>query len=250
MNVQHRRSLRFSVSRRACHAGVVGLVLALAGCAAPKVDLQPEAKQSVRRIAVIQTPEPDEYLMMPAQNPAGAGLYLFGAIGGAILGGIEANRMKSASKQFTDAVAPFKPNVHPTFQSRLAAGLKAKGYQVALVPAPPKKSDGKDYDLSKVQGDFDGFLVATLNGGYAMQGRQAVPRLVGSVALQDRSSEPKYFAQTYVYGPMKLPNANQIAAEPQHTFASAEALHANGQLAADALRTGASKIADEVIAQF
>jgi len=150
-------------------AVVACIVLALGACAsAPKVAMTPDAKRTLKRIAIFETPEPDRYIMLPGQLPGGFALYMFGAIGGAVLGGIEASRMETASKSFTDAVLPHKPDVNATFRNQLLGGLKGKGYEVVVLPPPPKDAEGKGYDLTKPESgrieDRDGSGAAVLIG--------------------------------------------------------------------------------------
>ena len=230
-------------------AGVALLVFG--GCStAPKVDVTAQTKQAVKRIAIVQAPEPQEYMMMPARNPAGAALYMFGAVGGAILGGIHASTQKTATQKFTQAVAPSKPDMQATFANRIAAGLKAKGYDVAVVAAPPRLSERDDFDFSKLPGAYDGYLVANFNGGYAVSGKRAAPRLDVGVSLSDRTGATKYFSERYVYGDVPARGVTVVKAEPRFVFESEEAVLRNSATAAEALRAGAAKIADEVAARF
>lgn len=232
-------------------AVVLLVVLALGACAsAPKVAMNADAKRSLKRIAVIETPEPDRYIMLPGQLPGGFALYAFGAIGGAVLGGIEASRMETASKSFTDAVLPHKPDINATFRNQLLDGLKGKGYEVVLLPPPPKDAEGKGYDLTKLDGAYDAYLIGTIGGGYSMESGRAAPRLLGSVSLVGKAGAPTYFAQTYLYGARKLGDAFWMAPEPRFVVGSSEDLYKNGQLAAEALKAGASRIATEVALQF
>lgn len=223
--------------------------MSLAGCATkPQVPLQADKKTSLKSIAIVETPEPERYLMAPGQLPVGYMLYMFGAIGGAVLGGIEASRVEAASNSLTSAVMPFKPALHATFQSTLESGLKGKGYQVARVPAPPKSGDA--YDLTKLDGNYDAFVIADLSGGYSVDGRVTAPRLIGNVSVVDRSGATTHFAQTYVYAPRKMRDWVHIVPETRFSLTSPEATYKNGQLAAEGLRAGASRIAELVAAQF
>lgn len=228
------------------------LTLSVGGCATkPQVEFQADTKKSIKSIAIVEVPEPEKYMMHPGQAPAGPLLYVFGAIGGAVLGGIESSRIETASKSFTSAVAPFKPDVQSTFQNAVESGLKAKGYQVARVPAPPKTGQRDGYDLSKLQaGNYDAYLIGDFSGGYGVEGGRSAPRLLANVSLVGRSGAPTHFARSYIYGARKMFDGVQLAPETKYSFASAEATYSNGQLAAEALRTGASRIAAEVVAQF
>ena len=175
------------------------VAFAVAGCATkPQVAFKPEARKSIRTIAIVETPEPEKYVMTPGQLPAGYMLYMFGAIGGAVLGGIESSRMEAASQSLTSAVNPFKPSLQTTFRNTLESGLRQKGYEVARVAAPPKNSEGSGYDLTKLDGNYDAFVIVDLSGGYGVEGRVTAPRIVGSVSVVGKSGATTHFAQTYV----------------------------------------------------
>ena len=239
------------LSKSASIAWALFVAIAIGGCATkPQVPLKAETKKSIRNIAIVETPEPERYVMAPGQLPAGYMLYMFGAIGGAVLGGIEASRVEAASNSFTSAVVPFRPNVQATFQSVVESGLKEKGYRVARIAAPPKDAEGKGYDLAKLDGDYDAFVIADLSGGYGVDGRVTAPKLVGSVSVVGKSGAKTHFAQTYVYAPRKMRDWVHIVPEARYSLTSPEATYKNGQLAAEGLRTGAAKIAEQVLAQF
>lgn len=232
-------------------AAVLIAVIALFGCATPpKVALQPSTKQSIKRIAIIETPEPEQYMMNPGQMPAGFMLYAFGALGGAILGGIEGNRIDTASKTFTAAVAPYKPDVSAAFRRQLEDGLKTKGYEVTIVPSPPKLADGKTYDVTKVEGQFDAYLIGSIMGGYSVDDGHTAPRLGASVSLVSRTGTSPLFAQSYLYGLRNFQDSIQIVPDTKFSMSSPETACQNGPLAAEAMRTGAMQMAKLVLAEF
>ena len=194
---------------------VVLISMALGACAAaPKIALQPETKQSIKRIALVEIPEPSEYFMNPGQLPGGAGLYAFGALGGLILGGIEASRLQAASSRFTESVLPHKPGISAALLEQLEIGLKQKGYDVTRIPPPPMTADGKSLDLMKIEGSYDAFLTGSLRGGYNTESGGVAPRLVASFSLLTKSGSEPLFAETYLYGMRSVGQAVHIASDP------------------------------------
>ncbi len=227
------------------------LCVLLVACAnAPKVALKPEVKQSIRRVAIVDIPEPTSYYMNPGATPGGAALYMFGAIGGAILGGIEASRQESATAKFTSAVQPLSPGLSTVVLAQIEQGLTAKGYEIIRVPAPPKTSDGKGYDLSKVEAAHDAVLVTTLFAGYAVDSGAVVPRISLSASLHPRQGGDKLFSDAYLYGTKKLGQMVFVESDPKYTLPSLDAVYANTEVAVEGLRTGAGKVADRFVADL
>lgn len=238
--------------KRAVRAVVaISICVFLAACAtAPKVALKPEVKQNIRRVAIVEVPEPTSYYMNPGAAPGGAALYLFGALGGAILGGIEASRQESATATFTSAVKPLEPKLSSIVLTRIEQGLAAKGYEVVRVPEPPKTPDGKAYDLSKVETAHDAILVTALSAGYAVDSGTVVPRIGLSASLHPRQGGEKLFSDAYLYGSKKLGQMVFVESDPKYTIQSLEAVYQNTEVAVEGLRTGAGKVADRFVADL
>jgi hypothetical protein len=227
---------------------VLVIAMLLAACAAaPKIALRPEAKKNIKRIALIDIQEPAKYNMNPGQLPGGAAFYLLGALGGAILGGIEANRFEAATTRFNEAVSPEKPNLSSTVIDRLEFGLKQKGYGITRVPPPAMSADGKAFDLSKIEGTHDAVLTTSLNGGYGVQDNGVGPHVYASISLTAKSSTEQLFAETYIYNSKQFGQTIQIIPEARFTLESVDAVHTNIKTAAEGLKTGATKIAERIL---
>lgn len=224
------------------------LIAFLVACStAPKVTLRPEVKQSVKRIAIVDIPEPTTYFMHPGAVPGGAALYAFGAIGGAILGGIEASRQEAASARFTSAVSPLKPALSTVMLERLESGLKEKGYDVVRIPEPSKTADGKAYDFARIEGNFDAILVASLGAGYTAESGAVVPRVRVGATLHARSGIEKLFSDTYIYSSMKIGELTRVEPDPKFTMSSIDAMYQNVGMAVEGLRTGTGKLAERIL---
>jgi hypothetical protein len=230
---------------------VVLIVLSLAACGgASKVVLRPDAKQSIKRIALIETPEPSRYSFTPARSTAAGGLMMFGAIGGALSASVEIGRMETATAQFTSAVSPLKPNLSGTLLAQLEKGLAAKGYQVVRVPPPPKIPDGKEYDFAKIAGVFDAFLVAELNGGYSDVYGEVSPSVFVSITLVSKSGGDRLFADRYLYSAKKFGDVNFVECDPKFAFKSVDAMYEDINTAVERLRASTSRLAERVVADL
>lgn len=227
------------------------IAVSLIACATPqKIGLSPDTKQLSKRVALINIPEPARYTMQPSPAPASAALYMFGAIGGAILGGIEVSRFESATTKFNEAVTPLKPNLSALLVSDLEIGLKQKGYEVTLVPPPPMDKEGKAYDINKIEGTFDAVLVPALSSGYSARVGTASPQVVASITLLSLQNKAQLFADTYIYGAEKMNNNVQIAPDNRFTVATIDDVYTNISLATEGMKEGTSKIAQRVLQEF
>ncbi len=227
------------------------IIMMLTACAsAPKIALQHEVKQAIKSIAVVETPEPCRYYVDPGPSPAGAALYMFGAIGGAIVGGIEASRHESATRKFTETIAPLEPNLTNTMLVALEKGLTEKGYSIKRIPPPPKNADGKGYDISKIEESFDTILVAAINGGYCVDSGKATPKICVSISLYSGSGTDMIFADTYLYCSKKIGQSVHISPDPKYIFDSIDALYEDIALSVEGLKTGAEKVAERAVSDL
>ncbi len=227
------------------------MVISLAACATtPKIALKPEVKQSIKRIAIVETPEPGRYFMYPSPSPGGAALYMFGALGGAMVGGIEAKRQETATAKFTEAIAPLEPELAETMLTVLEKRLLEKGYDIQRVSPPPMTPDGKNYDISKIEGAFDAILVSKLTGGYCERSGKVAPKVSVSVSIFSKSGTDTLFANSYLYCLNKFGQSVQIVPDPKYVVKTIDALYEDLNVAVEGLRTGAEKISERAVADL
>ncbi len=227
------------------------IVLSLVACATnQRIAMNPEVKRTVKRVALIDIPEPKRYTMDPGRAPGTAALFVFGALGGAIAGGIEATRFENATKRFTEAITSQKPSISSLFVADLESGLKQKGYEVTRVPPPPLDGEGKKYDVSKVEGPFDAVLLPNVGGGYSAASGKASPWVTASVSLLSMSNSNTLFSDTYVYSSQKVGGNVQIAPDQKFILSSVDALYENITVAAEGMKEGTNKIAERVLDNF
>lgn len=228
------------------------VTIVIAGCAStPKpVAFQPAEKQALKRIAIVESGGDEKFFLYPGQLQGGQVLYAFGAIGGAILGGIEGSRIESATNSFNSAVAPFNPSPKTAFVQQIQGNLQAKGYEVILVSAPPMLPGEKGPDLSKIDEPVDAIMVGALSSGYSKESGGICPLIFAKVRLLSKSDKRILFSQDYVYGFSKRQNSIQLTPDSEFVFDSTESVYANGQLAAKGLNSGAVTLADAVSNEF
>ncbi len=226
------------------------VVFTLASCAStPKISLLPETKSTIKTIALIETPEPKQYQMIPPQNVATSALFIFGAIGGAIVGGIEVTREKNATKKFTEAISVHNPKLCTTMLDKLEIGLERKGYIVNRVPMPPTIEDGKNLDFSAIEGQFDAYLVVTLDGGYSAFSHKPIPSMRSSVQLYNGEGTKLLFSDSYYYGSKRAAGKSiHIEPDPQYVLDSLSNLYEDVQIAHDGMKSGAILFSEHTIA--
>lgn len=225
--------------------------LVLLGCAStPKVALSPEKKQSIKRIAVVEIPEPEKYVVNPGQLQGGQVFSMFGALGGAILGGIESSRIDAASNRFTAAVSPLNPALSNSLTAGLERGLQAKGYEVIKIVQPPKQKDGKEYDLSKVEGSPDAILIPALTAGYSAEGKTVAPRVTLALALYSKSNSEKLFSDFYIYGTQSLAQGTRIEPHTEFRLASIDALYTDIHLSVNGLKKGVNTLVERAVSDL
>lgn len=228
---------------RSTIAAVLSASLLIAGCSTVnKTTLSAESKKKIKTVAVVAATEPEKYFLDPGQLPGGAGLYVFGALGGLILGGIEVSRVESASNEFTAAIRPSNPDVARHWNEGVTALLQSKGYEVVQLAQLPKKADGKEIDCSSVSGKYDALLLSTISTGYAVE-VAVEPRVLATVRLASGDCVDTLYSDGILYSSKPLGKFTHIGRDPKFSFPSREALLADPKKATDALRTGLSEIA-------
>lgn len=224
-------------------AALLGVSLLAGGCASvDKTALSTDSKKRITTVAVMSVPEPEKFFLNPGQAPGGAALYMFGAIGGLILGGIEASRAQAATNEFTDSIKPTNPDVAQHWNETILGLLQSRGYEVTQVPQLPMKADGKEFDCSSLAGKFDAVLLSSISPGYAVESG-VEPHIVASIRLTSSNCTDTHFSDEFLYSARSLGKLTHIERDAKFTFPNRDALLANPQRARQALRTGLAEIA-------
>jgi hypothetical protein len=228
------------------------IALSLAACATPekKISLSSESKHTIKRVALVEIPEQGRYTMNPGRSAGSTALFMFGAIGGAIAGGIEAARLESATTRFTDALASNKPNISSQFIADLEVGLKQKGYEVTRVPAAPQDKEGQKSYFDRIEGLFDAVLVAKVDGGYNADSGKASPHVTAAVSLLSKPGSNKLFAESYLYSTQRFGANVLISPDKKYVLASVDDVYTDITIAAEGMKEGTSKIAERVMQNF
>lgn len=225
---------------------LIAVIASLAACASnPKLALKAESKQKIRTIAIVQAPEPARYFLQPGQLPGGAALYVFGALGGLVLGGIEATRAENATSEFNAALTPHTPALGSAWNDELFRLVGERGYTVTRIDPLPKAPDGQQIDCASVKGQYDAILVSDISGGYALES-QAEPRVIAHAKLLSGDCRESMYAETLIYAARTFGKLTLVERNPEFAFPNREALFADLPKSKAALRAGASELAKRV----
>jgi hypothetical protein len=231
------------ISRRTLAAVLSSASLLIVGCASvERTAFSPESKKQIKTVAVIAVAEPDKYSLNPGQLSGGSALYAFGALGGLVLGSIEATRAENATNEFTAAVKPTSPDVARHWNESIVSLLKSKGYDAVQIAELPKKPDGKELDCSSVAGKFDAVFISSISTGYEIESG-VDPRVFASVRFASSNCVDTHFSDGIIYSSKPLGKFTHIERDPSFTFPSRAALLADPQKAKDGLRKGLTEIA-------
>jgi hypothetical protein len=231
-------------------AALLTVSILAGGCATvDKTAYSPDSKKRIRTVAVIGVPEPEKYFLNPGQAPGGAALYMFGALGGLILGGIEASRSESATNEFTAAVKPTNPDVARHWNETVLGLLQLRGYEVTQLPQLPKKADGKEVDCTSLNGKYDAVFLSSISTGYAVES-SVEPRVFASVRLTSSSCTDTHFSDAFLYSARPLGKLTHVERDAKFSFSSRDALLADPQTARQALRTGLTEIAKRATSEL
>jgi hypothetical protein len=229
---------------------ILALAVLAAGCSTvEKIALSPESRKKLKTVAVVGVDEPERYVLDPGQAPGGAALYMFGAIGGLILGGIEASRAERATSEFTEAIKPTNPDVARHWNESVTGLLRAKGYDVTQVSKLPRTSDGRELDCSSIADKFDAVLITSISAGYAVES-EVEPRVLATVRLASSNCTVTHFSDGFLYSARSFKNFTFIERDPKFAFPSRDALVADPQTAKLALRAGLAEIAKRAASEL
>jgi len=231
------------VSSRSVFAVVLVASVLWTGCATvERTPLATETRKGIRTVAVIDVPEPEKYFLVPGLVPGGPALYVFGAIGGLILGGIEAARFEAATDEFTAALKPTRPDVARHWNESVADLLRSKGFEVTRLPPLPKRAEGDGPDCSAIAGKYDAVLLSTISAGYAVESA-VEPRVYASLRLASGRCTETHFSDSLLFSAKPIGSFTHVERDARFSYPSREALMADPQMAGNALRAGVAEIA-------
>jgi len=201
-------------------------VLVFSGCdTMPNIQLEPQAKSRIKRIALVEVPEPSNvqvdnldgvgspYMVVPpaSTNAAGADP-------------TPATSTEDHSTQFAIAIKPLKPGLGGAVQAAIAEGLKADGYEVTVVKSPKKVRRTARLPDGLLPADTDavmwvdcsvvGYMASFYSGTYE-------PWLAVNAVLLDPRTDRMVYAKTLCVGyRMKSKEAVFLPAEAKYRYAS------------------------------
>lgn len=220
--------------------------LALAGCVSvPNIALRPTPAQPIKRIALLQTPDPvpRNVGVIDLGGPA----MMFGAVGGLIQGGVN----YSHSKKFA-AMLEKHPALSKLMMADVERSLTEDGYVVTVIkPQTPKPAaDREKHGGSGTPIDADAVLfvqfgnVGYISGGFSLHYE---PTVLVKAQLVDEQTKKYLYSRTFCVGfKMKIRHAVMLPADPQFRFSSFDDLMAHADKAVTGLDRCAQLAADRI----
>lgn len=228
-------------------AVISALLVSVTACGTTqKIKLTQTNKQQIKKIAIVEVEEPEKYTYYPGQMPGGFMLYMFGALGGAVLGGIEATRINSASNEFTSALIDqqHSPEVAANWNIVLTSALTQKGYEVTTIK-PIKLSNDHVADCKAITDQYDGVLFSEMNAGYA-QLEVVSPQVFVESKLYDGQCKNTYYSESFLYRSSPIEGFTNIQSEPEYQFVDKAAMYSHLETAQKGIQTGIAKIIDHI----
>jgi hypothetical protein len=250
-----------STSRRA----LLGtLALNLSGCA---VYLTPEARKSIKRIAVVGLNTADEPVIAPAGSASagGAALGLAGLFIGATIDGI---RAASYAEKTAAAMKNRSLGFNGLWISQLESGLRAKGYETTRVDSPKPFNEFRQPDYRSIDGAYDAILATRMKIGFSESvvhtvdaenrvTNKTVGTPVGLVEVEmfSTAAGKKQLLDTrYTYGVAPgsgvIAPAPTVLADPRFMLPSFSDFYDNLDLAFEGMRDGVVKLSARLVADF
>lgn len=240
-------------------AALLALVL-VAGCASgPQVErkaLDHSSARAIRKVAIVQYPEPDQYVVVGASDvPARSLIYAFGlftgALGGVVLDRIESHLFRSQARSLTSAVTPHDPAASAVLADELERLLLARGLAVKRIEGAAISSPDRPLDYSALAGDADAVVEAAVTmAGYGKSGDAFTPMVAVRVRMIGVRGSPLHYSELVISGPVPAEKAVRVAQSPRYAVRRLEELFNSGSLAAQGIRDGVRAIAHRIAADL
>lgn len=228
---------------------VIGcLVISMTACGTTqKLKLTQTNKEQIKKIAIVEIEEPEKYTYYPGEVPGGFMLYMFGALGGAVLGGIEATRINNASNEFTAAMnnQQHSPEAASIWNQNLSSSLTDKGYEVFAVK-PIKQSSDRAADCKAIVDQYDAVLFSEMNAGYA-QLDVVSPQILVETKLYDGQCKKTFYTESFLYRSSPINGFTYIPSAVEYQFDDKAAMYSHLDMAQKGIQTGVSKIIDQLV---
>jgi hypothetical protein len=240
-------------------AALFALVLA-AGCASqPQVERKPLDRSSasaIRKVAIVQYPEPDQYVVVGASDvPVRALLYAFGlitgAVGGKVLDRIESARFNSQARSLTAAVTPHDPAASRVLADELERLLLARGLAVKRIEGAAISSPDKPLDYSMFAGDADAVIEASVTmAGYGKSGDAFTPMVAVRARMIGVGGSPLHYSELVVSGAVPAEKVVRVAQSSRYSVRRLETLFNSGRLASEGIQDSVRAIAHRIAADL
>ncbi len=229
--------------RFASRALLVPLLLVLGACAgAPKLDAAKDKLAGIKTIAVTIAPEPKGYFVTDLGSPGA----MFGLIGAAI----SIADQNSKQGKLTSALQAQKFAANAPLAEKVAAGLRAMGYDATVEQQPWGEVEGKiTLKYEDIRSNADAVLVLpTANVGFIAprMGADYDPTVLTAAILLDRDRKTQIYRGFHSAG-YKLPSESWRYTASKTTYPTFEAIMQNTVAAAGSLTAAADAVAATIL---
>jgi len=218
----------------------------LAGCAqVPRQAFNAAAAGHVHKVVVTQAQNQDEYDVNMVGHPGVS----FGLIGGLIA----AADLQSKTNDLTKSIDPKETRLQERFGEKLAAQLKAAGYDTEVVVLPKDTKEEQALSLAKQRAGCDAVLFVEMRAGYWAAGPATdyFPRIIAKVKEVDSKSDKVLYEDTITYGyAMPRVQTVHLASAPAYRFKDVGELVASPAKTREGLYLGVDAITQQIVADL
>jgi hypothetical protein len=204
-----------------------------------------ELKRTLTAVAIIEPEEPAQYIVDGAADvPGGFLLYAFGALGGAVLGGVMASKMEDQARTLTASLMPYEPKVAKALGLALKEEFEKRGVKVTMIPPPPRDHSTKKFIYANLNISEQAIVEPILSiAGYRLNSGSLKPMIGGRVRVLDAQGVQEKFTDIFLYGDRINDRFVTTPADTADAFPDLAKLYANPEIAVAAMRKGAAAIA-------
>lgn len=231
---------------------LVALTLLSSGCATvERKPLAADEAAKIKSVSVVNYPPIEKIGLWGVPRGSGSeasmGLLLFGAIGGAIAGGIQAGITNTRLEALNVAMKDHVPPLRAMLEDELSKLLVERGIQVDKVPMPETKPDSKELAFSKIQTNADAVVAIGIGfAGLDNNSNEPGPVIIGGARLYRPKSEDQLMYEPFAYGMKPEYGAESwtlLEVDAKHRIPTLDSAAEHKSVVAEGLVEGVRKIA-------
>jgi hypothetical protein len=230
-------------SSKATLFGAGVLVTLLSGCVTlPNTDLNAQAREKLRSIAVLEVAEPKRVAVVNLGGAASG----FGLVGALAQVAVNTSHTNTYTERVTTSKIAFAPDIVDGVTGRLTDN----GYQVVKLNQKTKlAADGKSDDYSDIQTDADAIMnVWFTSFGYISPANQPdyIPWVVIRARMVDAKTKQDLYYKTFACGHDIKANSVHIDSDFAYTYGSFSDLEKNFDKSVEGIKWCEKSVADMI----